>query len=143
MLTSIFNLYYVGFLDQFQEILGWNFINKVIRTCYFHASRLVEFVSDELMRFLYISLYLRGLLLLWTQLSIDHSSFVRLPLSSNSSSRSRKQVMISGLQHVLIFFEMSFDFHEFVNAYHLGDTVAIESGYQKHVPVWQAMNQHK
>ena len=52
-------------------------------------------------------------------------------------------MMISGLQHVLIFFEMSFDFHESFNAYHLGDTVAIESGYQKHVPVWQAMNQHK
>ena len=41
------------------------------------------------------------------------------------------------------FLEISFDFSEFVKAYHLGDAVAIECGYQKHVPVWQEMGQHK
>ena len=38
LLTSMYNLYYVRFLDQFQDILGWNRINKEVRTCYFHAS---------------------------------------------------------------------------------------------------------
>ena len=40
------------------------------------------------------------------------------------------------------FLIMSLIFSEFINAFHLGDAVAIESGYQKHAPVWQAMGQH-
>ena len=50
-LTSIYNLYYVGFLDQFQDLLHWKKINKDVCSCYYLASRLVEFVSEELMRF--------------------------------------------------------------------------------------------
>ena len=51
MLHSIFNVYYVGFLDQFQDHLYWKRINKDVSGCYFQAKRLVEFVHNELMRF--------------------------------------------------------------------------------------------
>ena len=50
-LTSIFNLYYVGFLNQFQDLLGWKKINKDVWSCYYQSSRLVECVSNELTRF--------------------------------------------------------------------------------------------
>ena len=36
------------FLDQFQDLLGWKRINKDVLLCYYQASRLVEFVSEEL-----------------------------------------------------------------------------------------------
>ncbi len=51
MLQSIYNVYYPGFLDQFQGLLNWKRVTKEVRSCYFQASRLVTFVSDELMRF--------------------------------------------------------------------------------------------
>ena len=51
-LQSIYNLYYVGFLDQFQELLGWKKISNDVRSCYYQAARLVSFVSDELSRFM-------------------------------------------------------------------------------------------
>ena len=41
------------------------------------------------------------------------------------------------------FFEMSYDFLEFVQAYRIGDAVSIEFGYQTHVSVWQAIGQLK
>ena len=50
MLQSIYSLYYVGFLNQIQSLLGWKRINQDVRGCYYQASRLVIFVHDELMR---------------------------------------------------------------------------------------------
>ena len=51
MLASIYNLYYVRFLDKFKDLLGWKKVNKDVRSCYFQAHRLVTFVSDKLMSF--------------------------------------------------------------------------------------------
>ena len=50
-ITSIYNLYYTGFLDQFQELLGWKQISKEPRSCYYQCTRLVTFVAEELTRF--------------------------------------------------------------------------------------------
>ena len=41
------------------------------------------------------------------------------------------------------FLEMSYDFLEFVTAYRVGDAVAIEYGYNKHLNVWQCNGQNK
>ena len=62
ILTSIYNLYYDGFLDQFKAMLDWKCIFKDVRSCYYQASRLVTFVHDELMRFFLTSLFHLGLL---------------------------------------------------------------------------------
>ena len=51
MLTSIYNLYYHGFLEQFQCLLRWNRINKDVRSYYYQSTRLVSFVSEELNHF--------------------------------------------------------------------------------------------
>ena len=51
MVQAIFNVLYVGFLDQFQSMLGWNKINKDVSSCYFHATRLVTSVFFECVRF--------------------------------------------------------------------------------------------
>ena len=41
------------------------------------------------------------------------------------------------------FIEMSYDFLRFVDGYRMGDSIAIEVGYNKQVPVWQALGQNK
>jgi len=41
------------------------------------------------------------------------------------------------------FLEMAYDFKEFVRAYCIGDSISIEFDYQKQVPAWEAMGQHK
>ena len=51
MAQSIYNIFYVGFLDQFQDLLHWQRINSDVSSCYFQATRLVTFVFDELIRF--------------------------------------------------------------------------------------------
>ena len=38
---------------------------------------------------------------------------------------------------------MSFDYFEFVEAYRVGDSIAIGYGYQKHSDVWMAIAQYK
>ena len=53
MCQSLFNIYYDGFLEPFQKVLGWKRISSDVRGCYFQASRLISFVSDVLIRFLY------------------------------------------------------------------------------------------
>ena len=50
MLTSIYSIYYHGFLNQSEDLPGWKGLNKDARSCYFQSSRLVTFVHDELMR---------------------------------------------------------------------------------------------
>ena len=51
MAILLYNLYYVGFIDKLQDLLGWNKINKEVRGCYYQATRLITFLSDELTRF--------------------------------------------------------------------------------------------
>ena len=51
MVQSIYNIFYTGFLDEFQQLLSWQRINKDVKGCYFNATRLVTFVFDELTRF--------------------------------------------------------------------------------------------
>ena len=42
-----------------------------------------------------------------------------------------------------VFLEMAGDFLKFVEGYRLGDAIAIEYGYAKHSPVWEALGQNK
>ena len=51
MLQSIFAVYYYGFLEPIQQLLGWKRIQADVRGCYFQASRFVVFVADEFIRF--------------------------------------------------------------------------------------------
>ena len=50
MLSSIYNVYYHGFLEEFQGLLHWKWENvkKDVRSCYFQVSWLATFVHDEL-----------------------------------------------------------------------------------------------
>ena len=143
MLTSIYNRYYVGFLDQFQDILKWNHINKEVRSCYFHASRLCEYVSDELMRFFihqFVSMcpsVPADTSLTKCQLICKHTAEFKGFLDDMKTSEDKWIATCAN------FLEMSFDFFEFVKVYWLGDAIAVECGYQKHLPVWSDMNQKK
>ena len=41
------------------------------------------------------------------------------------------------------FLKMSFNFLDFVTAFRVGDSISIEYGYQKHLPVWEILKQNK
>ena len=49
---AIFNYCYHGFLEEFQDMLGWKRINKDVSSCYYQATRLITFVFEEMIRFL-------------------------------------------------------------------------------------------
>jgi hypothetical protein len=51
MTQAIFNYCCVGFLDEFQSLLGWKQINKETSSCYYQVMRLIAFVQDELIIF--------------------------------------------------------------------------------------------
>ena len=57
--------------------------------------------------------------------------------------RGRKQSSDKWVSTCANFLEMAHDFLEFVNAYRLGDAVAIELGYQHHAPRAQQLGQNK
>ncbi len=44
MAQAIFNYCYVGFLDEFQELLGWKRINSEVKKCYYQSTCLITFV---------------------------------------------------------------------------------------------------
>ena len=49
---AIFNYCCHGFLEEFQDMLGWKRINKDVSSCYYQATRLITFVFEEMIRFL-------------------------------------------------------------------------------------------
>ena len=115
MLTSIYSLYYAGFPDQFQALLGWKKVNKDVCPCYFQASCLVTFISDELMRFLFVNLFpttQEMLILLWQMLRMyaEHASS-SWRFFDQKSSDDKWIAMCTN------FLEVSFDFIKFVSAY--------------------------
>ena len=143
MLTSIYKLYYVGFLDQFQDMLEWKRVNDDVSKCYYQAGRLVTFVSDELTRF-FAHQYISSI----SNSDGDHdlsdaASVMKITRGFMSYLRELKSSddkWISTCAHFLV---MSYDYLEFVKAYRLSDAIAIEFGYQKHAPVWQFLGQNK
>ena len=142
-LTSIYNLYYVGFLDQFQDHLYWKRINKDVRSCYYQAQRLVTFVHDELMRFFvhqFVATRER------TEEDDDLTAaqcVCKVATEFMSFLKEMKTCDDKWISTCPNFLEMAYDFKEFVNAYRIGDSISIEYGYQKQAPAWEALGQHK
>jgi len=140
MLQSIYNIYYYGFLDQFQDLLRWQRVTKDVRSCYFQAARLVTFVSDELIRF-------------FLHQFIAEREVTVVDKQCNDSSTVTIEFMeflekLKGSDDKWIatcakFLKISCNFLEFVNAYRLGDAVCVEYGYQKYASVWEALGQSK
>ena len=142
-LASMYNLYYVGFLDQFQDLLAWKKINKDVCSCYYLASRLVEFVSDELMRF-FIHQFVSSRAIEATDFALSDSQFIcKIAIEFKQFLKDQKESDDKWIAMCANFLEMSFDFFRFVDGYRLGDSIAIEVGYHKQVPVWQTMGQNK
>jgi hypothetical protein len=141
MLASIYNLYFHGFLEPIKTLLGWNRINKDVRSCYYQAARLVKFVSEELNRFFmqdFVSS--RG----------DHDEGIDDPqylcntavayMEYQNNQRQSEDKWVSTCAN---FVQMAYDFFEFVEAYRIGDSITVEYGYQKQVPVWLLLGQNK
>ena len=141
MLTSIYNMYYHGFLEHFQSLLGWNRINKDVRSCYYQAARLVKFVSEELNRFFMHD---------FVNSREDHNEDVDDPqylcntaIAYMEYLRSQRKSDDKWISTCANFLEMSHDLFEFIEAYRIGDSITVEYGYQKQAPVWLVLGQHK
>ena len=142
-LTSIFNLYYVGFLDQFQDLLGWKKINRNVRSCYYQSSRLVKFVSDELTR-LFVHQFVSSQPIKPSDFGLTNSAFIcKYAIDFKQFLKNQKMSDDKWIAMCSQFIEMSYDFFRFVDGYRVGDSIAIEVGYNKQVPVWQALGQNK
>ena len=136
MLTSIYNLYYVGFLDQFQDLLHWEKINKDVRSCYYLASRLVEFVSKEMMRF-FIHQFVSSRSIGGNDFALSDTEFMcKIAIEFKQFLKDQKESDDKWIAICANFLEMSFDFFRFVDGYRTCDSVSIEFGYNKHVAVW-------
>ena len=143
MLTSIYNLYCTGFLDQFQDLLCWKRINKDICLCYFQVSRLVTLGSDEIRHF-FNHQFVSSLSITSNGSGLSDAQFIcKVATEFNQflkEQQSNNNTWISTCANLL---EISYDFLEFVTAYRVGDAIDIECNYQKHSSIWQAIGQHK
>ena len=135
-LTSIFNLYFVVFLDQFQDLLGWKKINKDVWSCYYQSSRLVEFVSNELTRF-FVHQFVSSRPIQPSDFALSDSAFIcKNAIEFKRFLRDQKMSDDKWIAMCANFLEMSYDFFRFVEGYRVGDSIAIEVGYHKQVPTW-------
>ena len=143
MLQSIYTLYYDGFLDGFQELLKFKRIGKDIRSCYFQASRLVKLVHNELMRF-FIHSYVSSRSESHADQSDSDECYVGRVTTEFmeylDELRTSDDAWISSCAN---FLSISFDFIEFETAFRVGDSISLEAGYQRHVPIWIVLGQHK
>ena len=143
MAQSIFNVCYTGFLDEFQDLLGWKHINSAVSKCYFQSTRLITFVHDELLWF-FTHQFVAERTLKEGDESLSDGQYLTMigwelqSLLTGLNDSDDKWIATCG-----VFLELAFDFLEFVDAYRIGDAVAIEYGYSKHSTVWKALCQNK
>ena len=119
MRTSIYNLYYAGFLDQFQSLLSWTRINKDIRSCYYQSSRLVTFVSDELQRF-FIHQFVSSRSITRNDFDLSDAQFIcRVATEFKQFTKEQQSSDNKWISTCANFLEMPSDFLELVNAYRI------------------------
>lgn len=128
---SIFDVFYVGFLDEFQGLLLWNRIQKDVSKCYFQAVRLITFVFDELVRFFFHQ-YVSELSVSEIDNNMEDDTYVmKVTIGLVKFLRSLKNSDDTGIATCAVFVEIAHDFLQFVRSYRVGDSIMIEYGYQK------------
>jgi hypothetical protein len=100
MVQFIFNVMYVGFLDQFQSLLGWKKVNKDVSSCYFQATWLMTFVFDELVCNFYTSMSAKVCQRLQRSWSTTVIMLLQLHLGSLSIWESGRAAQTNELQAV-------------------------------------------
>ena len=142
IVQSILNVSYVGSLDQFQTILGWQKNKQGHELLLFPRHSVNDFRFWWARTFvLHTSLSARALqhqqrwwwriattLLWWPFLSPN--TLDKLKESNN------KWMATCGVK-------LTHNFLSFVEAYPIGNAVCIEYGYQKHAPMWSILDQNK
>ena len=140
---SIFSYSYHGFLEEFQQMLGWKRINKDVSSSYFQSTRLIMFVFEELTRF-FVHQYVSEK----TNVSDGsvHSPSEFIVSHANGFGKwmeSLKDSADKWISSCAVFWEMAHHLLEFINAYRVGDAVAVEVGYHMHLPRAEALGQKK
>jgi len=114
-----------------------------VNKCYFQSTRLITFVHDELLRFFTHQFISERSALAGDILKPDGDYIVSVAHELRQFLQDLKSSKDKWLSTCGVFLEMSQDFLEFVEAYRIGDAIAIEYGYKKFSPVWKANKQHK
>ena len=143
MAQSIYNIYFVGFLDQFMDLLGWNKIYFEVSKCYYQATRLITFVHDELHRFLTHQFIAERIASPDEKDLTDAKFIMKVSIELSEFFENLKESDDDWIKTCANFLEMSHDFLEFVKAYRSGDSVSVEHGYLKHNPVFKSTGQNK
>ena len=130
MAQSIYNYAYVGFLDQFQEPLGWKRINKDVSSYYFQATRLITFVFDKLIRY-FSHQYIAERSVSDTEESLNNRGYIAsVTMGFINYLRTLKTSKDNWISTCAVFLELAHDCFEFVTTYMMGNSICIESGYQ-------------
>ena len=141
MAQSIFNVCYVGFIDQFQELLGWKRVNKDVSSCYYQATRLI--ILDDLMQFFSHQFFAQHSISNADEAMSDEDYITSVAIGFEDYVRDLKKCDDKWISTCAVFLDISHDLVEFTNAYRIGDSIAIELGYQKHSFFWEVLGQNK
>ena len=147
MLQSIFKVWYTPLLSKFQTLLGWKRIQADVRGCYYQASRLVNFVYDEMLRYL-MHLFISDNMQKYKDnmsdpLYSDSDTVCLIAKDFNSFLNRMKKCGDEWTRTCVLFVIMAGDFFKFVSAYRNADAVGVEMGYCRFAPVWQQLGQTK
>ena len=140
---SIFDVFYVGFLDEFQDLLKWNKTYKEVSKCYFNAVRLITFVFDEVVRF-YVHQYVSQVAASEVDCHVEDDVYIaKVTIGLIKFLRGLKNSKDKWISTCGVFIEIAHDFLQFVNAYRVGDSIMVEYGYQKFLPVLKLIGHNK
>ena len=149
MLQSIYNIFWDAFFEPFKVKSKWKNLGKDCAKNYFNCSKLVKMVYHELIGILmqtYVDGHCDNLRLVFSDEEDDLSDANFLCYFA-SSFLVWLEDLTEGSDHWLrtcsLFVQIAKEFLTFVESYRCGDSIAIEYGYQRFVPVWRCLRQSR
>ena len=110
---------------------------------YYQASRLVEFVSEEL-NWSFMHEFMSSHSIEGCDFSLSNPQFIcKIASEYGQFLKDQQDSEDKWIAMHANFLEISFDFSRFVDGYRLDDSIALEFGHHKQMPVWQATSQNK
>jgi hypothetical protein len=150
-LISINKIFYDGFLEVFQKLLGWKNIGKDARKCYYQNCRLVMLVNHMLTDVMFCEYYSANYPHL--NASFDQSTtepqqynaniYAFLAKSFTSYLKSNLSSTDQWLCLCSNFLLMSRDLFDFIKAYRNSDSIILELYYERFAPICHVLGQHR
>ena len=142
MLQSIFTLFWDGIIEPFVHLLGWSRITISVKDNYFNCKRIVEYVSDEIIRILkyeFMSEYAE-----FDEDRDDSAQFIcASELKFIQFLLDLTEAEDEWRRACALFVLMVADFSMFVNSYRRECPLGIEWVYKKWMPIFYQLGQSK